>query len=69
MLVLLLCFAVIAFFDLVPLIRQKQRNAGAAFSFLFLFALVIAVLLSLGVRVPSSMLFLGDVLESIGLSY
>ncbi len=69
MLVLLSCFAVIAFFDLVPLIRQKQRNAIAAFTFLFVSALVIAILLSLNIKVPSSMLFLGNVLKAIGLSY
>lgn len=69
MLVVLSCFAAIALFDLVPLIREKQQNAIAAFSFLFLSALAIAILLSLDIKVPSFMLFLGDVLKAIGLSY
>ncbi|MGI6150345.1 MAG: hypothetical protein ACOYIR_00090 [Christensenellales bacterium] len=69
MLVLLSVFAAIALFDLAPLIQQKQRTVIAAFLVLFVLALGISILLMMDIEVPSAMLFLEDVLKSIGLSY
>lgn len=69
MILLLATFAGIALFDLVPLFGKKQGTAIAAFLVLFVLALVISVLLVMNVQVPSAMMFLADVLKSIGLHY
>jgi len=66
---LLLTFAGIAAFDLLPLFAHRQKSAIAAFLLLFVLALVISVLLVQNVKVPSAVLLLGELLESLGLSY
>ncbi len=69
MTVVVVCFVLILLIDLIPLLRRRPKRGILAFLLLWLPALTLAVLYAIGVKVPSTMLVLGELLKSIGLSY
>lgn len=62
-------FALIAFIDLTPLIRRRKWRAVTAFISVFTVALTLAVLVTLKVKVPSSMEAWGGFIRWMGLGY
>ena len=69
MVLMLAAFAVIALFDIVPVVKQRAWRDVAAVSWVYVAALAISILLVLHVQIPSLMELIGDVLKSIGLSW
>ncbi|MEA4919405.1 MAG: hypothetical protein VB078_00565 [Clostridiaceae bacterium] len=69
MLVLLMGFVLIAVIDLVPLIIKKSKNGVPVFLLIFIPTLVLSIMLKLNIKIPSIMIWLGDVLKKIGISY
>ncbi len=69
MVLILVCFTLILLFDMLPIIRQHSWRSTFAFFLFFISSLTLAILLQFNVEVPSVMLFLGDVLKAINLSY
>lgn len=69
MLILLIGFALIAVIDLVPLIKMKSKNGVPTFLLVFIPTLVLSIMLNLNIQIPSIMIWLGDVLKKVGISY
>ncbi|WP_099205256.1 hypothetical protein [Scatolibacter rhodanostii] len=68
-LAIVIVFAIIAWIDLLPLIRKRSWKGIAALLFFFIPALVLAVLWNYKIQVPSTLLTLGEALKSMGISY
>jgi predicted cobalt transporter CbtA len=65
MAIVIIGFALIALFDLPYIIRQKQKRILIIYSVVFIAVLSLAVMLGLGVKLPSSMLVIGDFMKKV----
>ena len=66
---ILIAFALLAFADLIPLIRKKSRRGILGFFFFFIPAFVIAILLYSKVEVPSLLQAVDNTFKAFGISY
>ncbi len=69
MIYIVLGFGLIALIDFVPLIRRGNKRAMIAFGVFFVGGLCLALLKHFDVHVPSTLVFLGDLLKSVGIGY
>lgn len=69
MIFLIFIFLAILGIDLPPLIRNRNRREIVIYSLVYLFALVLCFLYASGVRIPSLVMVLGDMMKSVGISY
>lgn len=49
----IIAYAVIGFYEIFPMVKNKQRKELALYSVIFSLAFVLSILLSLGVEIPS----------------
>lgn len=66
---ILAVFALIAWIDLVPLIRRRAGREITVFLFIFTTALTLAMLQGAGVEMPGVMSLLGDLMRAVHLAY
>lgn len=69
MIYVILIFIGIFFISLRPMFKHKQKRDLIWVGLLYLFALALCILVSAGVKLPSSSMALADLLKSIGLYY
>ncbi len=69
MFLILLCFGLVAWIDCVPLVRRKEWKDTAAFGLLFALALTVSILNQLGTPIPSTILFMDDLMHKMGITY
>ena len=69
MVVIFLCFCLIALLDLPSLIRRKDWKDMAVFCFVFLLALAVSILNELKVEIPSTILTADKLMRQIGIHY
>ncbi|NLG25121.1 MAG: hypothetical protein GX558_07170 [Clostridiales bacterium] len=69
MMLVVVCFALIAAIDLPPLIRQKSWREMAVMAALWCVGAALAVLLARGVVLPSVLMWLDDLFRAMGISY
>ena len=50
---IILTYSIIGFFEIVPLVKKKQKKELIIYLTTFTFAFVISILLGLGVKLPS----------------
>ncbi|HHU22517.1 MAG TPA: hypothetical protein GXZ52_03750 [Clostridiales bacterium] len=62
-------YAIFALVDIFPIIRSRSWRCILVFIVLFVISLTLAILLKLKVKIPSILLFLGDILKSWHLTY
>lgn len=69
MIYIALIFAGIFFVSLRPLLKNKNKHDLVWSGLFFLFTLALCLLVSAGVKLPSSSMALADLMKSIGLRY
>lgn len=69
MIYVIVVFGVIFFLSMRPMIKQKQKRDMIWVGFVFLLTFAVCMLVSAGVRLPSSSMALADLMKSIGLHY
>ncbi|MGI6214103.1 MAG: hypothetical protein ACOYIQ_06130 [Christensenellales bacterium] len=69
MLFVLVGFALIALFDLAPLVKRGSKKGVTAFLFIFGLALIMAVLNNVKISIPSVVEMLSDFFVKIGIGY
>jgi MFS superfamily sulfate permease-like transporter len=50
---IIIAYGIIGFFEIAPLVKQKQKKELIIYLATFTFAFVISILLGLGVKIPS----------------
>jgi hypothetical protein len=65
----IIVYALLALFELIPIIKSRSWRHIAVCGVLFVISFALAILLKLKVRVPSMLLLLGDLLRSWHLAY
>ncbi|MGI5935559.1 MAG: hypothetical protein ACOX7I_01965 [Oscillospiraceae bacterium] len=65
----IVAYVLVALLELIPIIKSRSWRHIVIFGVLFTISFALAILLKLKVRVPSIMLFLGDLLRSCHLTY
>ncbi len=69
MIYVILVFVGIFFISLYPMFKQKQKRDLIWVGMLYLLVLALCLLVTAGVKLPSSSMALADLLKSIGLYY
>ncbi len=69
MIYMILAFGTIFFFSIRPMFRQKQKRDLIWVGLVFLLTFAICMLVTAGVRLPSSSMALADLMKGIGLHY
>lgn len=65
----LILFGLIFWFDFIPLFKSKNIGGCVTFGIFFALSLTMAILIVFDIKIPSTMLELEKVMQSIGLSY
>lgn len=63
LIILLLAYAAIAFFQVPSLVKKKQKRELIAFSCFLVLAFIFSMLLSLGVKIPSPLKMIQYVIQ------
>lgn len=69
MIYIILVFGAIFFFSIRPMFRQKQKRDLVWVGLVFVLTFAMSLLVSAGVKLPSSSMALADLMKSIGLHY
>ncbi len=68
-LLLIISFLGIAFLDMPKLIKNKDKKEIIVFSIFFIFAFVMSLLHILGVKIPSPMQGIQNIIKKLGINY
>ena len=66
---IIVLFGLIAWFDFVPLVKSKNVGGCITFGLFFVLSFTMAILITMDIKIPSTMLELEKLMQSIGLSY
>lgn len=69
MILLVIGYVLILLVDLGPLLRWRKWADVATWLTIFALAATITIFQQMAIEFPSAMLFLGDLLKAVGLSY